>query len=183
MLLLTPFCACLVFELLVATACNRARQKPPSIQADAWQEFRGTWTAAGNRYAMQFGGERRASIADLQGSLMLEGASRPAVGFRAEAMVLHDSVTGIVGRAVWTDERGDQVYSELQGEGTATRNRIIGTFLGGTGKYSGVTGTYEFSWRFLMENEDGKVQGQSSGLKGRVKVEAQPAAPAAGTRP
>jgi len=158
-------------------ACDRAPQSPQSTaRGDEWHEFYGTWTAAGNRWTMQFGREQRASIANLEGSLILQGASRPAVGFRAEAMVLTDSVTGMVGRAVWTDERGDQVYSELRGEGTAAKNRIVGNFLGGTGKYTGVTGTYEFSWRFVIENEDGNVQGESTGLNGRVRVGAQPTA-------
>ena len=115
-------------------------------------------------------GDRRASIANFEGSLLLVGRSRPAVGFRSEAIVLNDSVTGMVGRAVWTDDHGDQAFSELRGEGTATGNKIVGTFIGGTGRYSGATGTYEFSWRFLLETEDGTVQGQSIGLKGRVRV-------------
>ena len=126
---------------------------------------------------MGLGNGRQASIANFDGSLLLAGPSRPAIGFRAEAIVLNDSLSGMVGRAVWTDERGDQAYSELRGSGTATSNKIVGTFLGGTGRYSGATGGYEFSWRFLLENEDGSVQGQSSGLKGRVLVGSQHAPP------
>lgn len=87
--------------------------------------------------------------------------------------MFNDSATGMVGRANWTDEHGDQVFSELRGEGTATNNKITGTFIGGTGRYSGVTGGYEFSWRFLLENEDGTVQGQSMGLLGRVRIDSQ----------
>ena len=111
---------------------------------------------------------------------MLTGPSRPAVGFRAEAIVFNDSVTGMVGRAVWTDERGDQVFSELQGETTATGNRLVGTFLGGSGRYAGATGSYEFSWRFLLEAEDGTLQGQSMGLTGRVRAATLPGAHSAG---
>jgi hypothetical protein len=96
--------------------------------------------------------------------------------------VLNDSATGMVGRAVWTDERGDQAYSELRGEGTATGNRIVGTFLGGTGRFDGVTGTYEFSWRFVLESEDGSVQGQSVGLKGRVRIGSSTATGAGGPK-
>lgn len=156
-------------SLLLMTACGPAPQSTSS-PADEWHEFEGTWTAAGSRYLMSLGADRRASNANLNGSLLLAGPSSPAVGFRAEAIVLNDSATGMVGRAVWTDERGDQVFSELKGEGTATHNRIVGTFLGGTGRYAGATGTYEFSWRFVLEGEDGIVQGQSIGLKGRVRV-------------
>lgn len=46
-------------------------------------------------------------------------------------------------------------------------NKIVGTLIGGTGRYPGATGTYEFSWRFVMEGEDGTVEGQSIGLQGR----------------
>ena len=71
---------------------------------------------------------------------------------------------------MWTDERGDQVFSELKGEGTAAENRISGTILGGTGRYAGAEGSYEFSWRFVLEAEDGSIQGSTVGLKGRVRA-------------
>ena len=165
---------------LLVSACGPT-PPPPEARADGeWHAFQGTWTATGSRHTIHLGSDRRSSIADLDGSLLLAGPARPAVGFRAEAIVLNDSATGMVGRSVWTDERGDQVYSELRGEGTATGNKIAGTFIGGTGRYSGATGTYEFSWRFVLESEDGTVQGQSVGLKGRVRVGAPPAAPGAG---
>jgi hypothetical protein len=157
--------------LLLLTACRRAPQSSESISAGGeWHEFQGTWTAAGSRQTMRLGVDRRVSIADLSGSLLLAGPSRPAVGFRAETMVFNDSATGTVGRAVWTDDRGGQVFSELHGEGTATGNKIVGTFVGGTGRYSGATGSYEFSWRFVLENEDGNTAGESLDLKGRVRV-------------
>jgi hypothetical protein len=156
---------------LVVSACGTAPQTSKAPPADGeWREFQGTWTAAGNRNTMRLGRDRRASISNVGGSLVLSGPSRPAQGFRADAFVFNDSVTGIVGRAVWTDEHGDQVYSELRGEGAAISNKIVGTFFGGTGNYAGATGTYEFSWRFQLETEDGTVQGQSIGLNGRVRV-------------
>jgi hypothetical protein len=178
--LLSAIRALATFALLMVTACGRAPRTESIPSGGEWLEFEGTWTAAGTRSTMRLGPQRSASIADLTGSLLLAGRSRPGVGFRAEAMVLNDSATGLVGRAVWTDERGDQAFSELRGQGTATDNRIVGTFVGGTGRYAGVTGSYEFSWRFLLESEDGIVQGQSSGLKGRVRVGSSNAPPGAG---
>jgi hypothetical protein len=166
-------------------ACVISAPSPTSAQGISaggeWREFRGTWTAVGKRQVIPLGADRRASIADFDGSLMLTGPSRPALGFRAEAIVLNDSVTGMVGRAVWTDERGDQVFSELRGETTATGNRLYGTFLGGSGRYEGATGSYEFSWRFLLEAEDGAVQGQSMDLKGQVRVSPPQSAPSSGS--
>ena len=172
--------AAALMALVALGACGPAPRSPDEMRRDgAWREFEGTWTAVGSRHGIDLGAERRASIASFEGSVLLSGASRPAIGFRAEAIVLNDSATGMVGRAVWTDERGDQAYSELKGEGTSTGNRIFGTFLGGTGRYRGVTGAYEFSWRFVLESEDGTLQGQSTGLKGRVRLEQPPGTPAA----
>lgn len=156
--------------VLVVAACGTMPQATSPLTGSEWHQFAGTWTAAGTRHSIQLGASREASTAQLTGSLLLAGPSKPAVGFRSEAIVFNDSATGMVGRAVWTDEHGDQVYSELKGEGTASNNRIVGTFVGGTGRYSGATGTYEFSWRFLLEGEDGTVQGQSIGLKGQVRA-------------
>jgi len=101
--------------------------------------------------------------------MLLSGKDRPGRGFRSQVLALSDSSTGLTGRSVWTDERGDLVFSELQGEGTAARNRITGTILGGTGRYAGATGSYEFSWRWVMEGEDGSIQGRAVELKGRVR--------------
>ena len=157
--------------LLFASGCGGASQKPvPPPAGGDWHEFEGTWTATGSRYTISLGVDRKASTSNFNGSLLLAGPSSPAIGFRADAIVLNDSISGMVGRAVWTDERGDQVFSELRGEGTGTHNKIFGTFLGGTGRYSGAVGQYEFSWRFVLEAEDGTVQGQSIGFKGRVHL-------------
>lgn len=156
--------------ILLLTTCGRTPDVASVQTGIDWHEFDGTWTAVGSRYMLQLGNDRQTSIASFQGTLLLAGPERPGVGFRAEAIVLNDSATGMVGRAVWTDEHGDHVWSELRGEGNRTRNKIVGTFVGGTGRYSGATGSYEFSWRFLLENEDGNVQGESIGLKGRVRV-------------
>ena len=111
--------------------------------------------------------------------MLLAGAGRPGVGFHAEVIALVDSATGLVGRGVWTDERGDQVFSELTGEGTKDNNHITGTILGGTGRYAGAVGTYAFSWQYVIESEDGAIQGRAVGLKGRVL----PAQPATGDAP
>lgn len=163
-------CASAIAMVIAASACTPSPQAPAaSAVGSEWREFEGTWTAAGSRQSIALGAERNASVSTLKGTLLLSGAARPAVGFRAEVVVFNDSSTGMMGRAVWTDERGDQAWSELRGEGTATGNRIVGTFVGGTGRYAGVTGGYEFSWRFVLETEDGTVQGQSVGLKGRVR--------------
>ena len=162
---------------LAGAACGPATEPAKPVAASSeWREFEGSWSAAGTRRIIPLGANRRGSIVDLRGTMLLSGPQRPGVGFRAEVIALVDSDTGLQGRSVWTDERGEQVFSELKGEGTATQNRIMGTILGGTGRYAGVTGTYEFSWQFVLEAEDGSIQGRATGLKGRVR----PGQPATG---
>jgi hypothetical protein len=164
-------CIALYLAMLVSVICVPSLAWTQTTSANGeWRDFEGIWTAVGKREVIPLGGDRQASITDFSGSLVLSGPSRPALGFRAEAIVLYDTLTGLVGRAVWTDERGDQVFSELRGETTASGNHPFGTLIGGSGRYAGATGSYEFSWRFLIETEDGLVQGQSVGLTGRVRA-------------
>ncbi len=171
--------AWLALALATAACAPPAEPPAPSASSDGWLSFEGTWSGAGTRTRLELGGDRKSALVDLRGTMLLAGAGRPGAGFRADVIALTDSATGLVGRSVWTDERGDRVFSELKGEGTAEKNRITGTFLGGTGRYAGVTGDYEFSWRFVMEGEDGSVQGRAAGLKGRFRV----ASGAPGARP
>jgi hypothetical protein len=159
-----------VLLAFAAAACDQAPPTAAANPAGDWQAFEGTWNAAGARRRISLGEGRVGSLIDLRGTMFLAGAGRPGAGFRSEVIALVDSGTGLVGRSVWTDERGDQVFSELKGEGTAARNRITGTFLGGTGRYAGATGSYEFSWQYVVESEDGSIQGRAVGLTGRVRT-------------
>lgn len=161
----------LITLTFAAVSCGPSAETAlPSAESGEWRELQGSWNAAGSRRSIPLGTGRRGSLIDLRGTLLLRGAGRPGVGFRSEVIALVDSETGLVGRSVWTDERGNQVFSALQGEGTAAKNRITGTILGGTGRYAGATGTYEFSWHFVIEAEDGSIQGSTDGLKGRVRL-------------
>ena len=171
-----PFLLGLAFA---AAACGPATESPrPAAAPGESLEFEGSWNAAGSRHTISLGEDRLGSIVDLKGTMLLAGPGRPGVGFQSEVIGLVDSATGFQGRSVWTDEHGDQVFSELRGEGTAARNHITGTVLSGTGRYAGVTGSYEFSWQWVMEGEEGAVHGRAVDLKGRV----QPG-PAAGGSP
>jgi hypothetical protein len=163
--------------LLLAAACGQSGGPATSTPlAGAWHAFEGTWTATGTRRTLHLGPDHRAAIFDLTGSMLLTGAQRPAVGFKAQAIGFSDSRAGMQGRCVWTDERGDMVYSELKGEAVGSGNHIAGTFIGGTGRYAGVTGDYSFQWQYVIDAEDGAVSGRVVDLKGRARL--GPAAPA-----
>jgi hypothetical protein len=168
--------------LLFTAACGQSGSPAAQPPLDgAWHAFEGTWTAAGTRQTLRLGPDHRAAIFDLTGSLLLTGAQRPAVGFKAQAIGFSDSRAGMQGRCVWTDERGDMVYSELKGEAVGSGNRIVGTFVGGTGRYAGVTGDYTFQWQYVVDTEDGAVSGRVVDLKGRVQFAQAAPAPAGGS--
>ena len=98
-------------------------------------------------------------------------------GFRAKAIGFSDNLVGMQGRCVWTDEHGDKVYSELKGGWVGTGNRIVGTFLGGTGRFGGISGEYLFQWEYVVESEDGAVSGRAVNLKGQARFGSAAAVP------
>lgn len=153
----------------IACGADKAREAPLPAGND-WHPFTGTWTASGTRHTLHLGGDRRASVIDVSGSMLLAGPGKPGRGFRADAIGFADDKEGFVGRAVWTDERGDQVFSEITGERVGGANHLTGTFTGGTGRYAGATGEYQFQWQYLIEAEEGVVQGRAVALTGRVRV-------------
>ena len=165
----------IAFALALA-ACGAPPEPGNVLAPDAWREFQGSLNATGKRHTIPLGGERHASLIDMSGTLLLSGPSRPNVGFRSQVIVLNDSETGLVGRSVWTDQNGDQVFSELEGQNVGAGSRISGKLVGGTGRYTGASGSYEFAWQYVLEGEDGSVQGRAVGLKGRVRIAPSPSA-------
>ena len=161
---------------LLTAGCQSSSPAPETLSAGEWHAFEGTWTAAGTRRTLHMGSEDRATIFDLSGSVLLSGAQRPAVGFIARAIGFSDSRAGMQGRCVWTDERGDMVYSELKGQAVGSGNHIEGTFVGGTGRYANVTGDYSFQWQYVIDTEDGDVSGRVVDFRGRARLGQAPAA-------
>jgi len=160
----------LIALLLLAAACNKTPEVQGGPAAGEWHRFDGTWTASGTRHPLRLGPDRQAWVSQLSGSVLLTGQAGMGVGFRAEVIGLADTRTGFVGRCVWTDERGDQIYSELNEDPHAGEISIIGTFVGGTGRWADVTGDYRFRWQYMIDGEDGAVTGRASGLQGRARI-------------
>jgi hypothetical protein len=184
-----PFALCgrqwvMLCALLLLAGCDQSKgSTSPAPAAGEWRTFEGTWTATGTRRTLHLGPDRRTAIFELTGSLLLTGAERPALGFKAETIGFSDSSDGMQGRCVWTDEHGEMVFSELKGEWVGSGNHISGTIVGGTGRYAGMTGEYTFQWQYVVDAEDGAVSGRVVDLKGRARL-GQPAptsAPATGS--
>jgi hypothetical protein len=159
-----------VLLVLLVAAAAPAGQEWQSSPA-AWRTFEGSWSASGQRQMLPMGGGRQAATLQLSGAIVLTSGEGLSHGFRGEFIGFDDGASLSVGRAVWTDEHGDRIFSELKGE-TVLREgrRITGTITGGTGRYAGLEGDYTFVWQFLVAGEGDTIQGRSVDLKGRVRV-------------
>jgi len=159
--------------LLCTGACSGPAIEPRTAMAPGESRtFEGSWTASGTRRTLELERGHKASIIDLTGSVLLTGERGLGVGFQGHAIGFSDSKTGGTGQAIWTDERGDKVFSQLRGEPIGTGTRVVGTITGGTGRYAGLTGEYELHWQYVIESDDGTVSGRAIGLKGRVTAPA-----------
>jgi hypothetical protein len=155
--------------LAAVVAAAGAWQAQPASTPDGWHTFDGAWNASGARQVLATELGHPAAILRLTGNVSVR-AGALGRGFRGEAIGYDDGRAGGVGRAVWTDARGDQIFSTLTGEPMTTGRRITGTITGGTGRYSGITGEYSFTWQYVVDAGGGEIQGHSTGLTGRYRI-------------
>ena len=136
--------------------------------------FAGSWSATGQEETLPTEGSRAASIVRLSGSLILTSGDGLSRGFRGEAIGFDDGAAIRLGRSVWTDDRGNRIFSELKGEALESGRRWIGTITGGSGRYADLSGEYELSWQYVIRTEDGAFQGRAADLKGRFRLGSTP---------
>jgi hypothetical protein len=165
------WCCFALFAVLFFTSCDRRPSLPEASSPGQVRDFTGTWTTTGSRQTMQLAPGHEATIFRFSGSLLLDGQQRLKAGFKADVIGFADSKTGMQGRCVWTDERDELLFSELHGKAINPDQLIEGRFIGGTGRYVGVTGEYSFKWQRLVDNEDGEVSGRVIDLKGWARLE------------
>jgi hypothetical protein len=156
-----------VLALMLMTAGTGAAVQDAA--AGGWRPFTGSWTARGQRLEIPTEGGRSAAIVRLSGAVVLARGAELGGGLLGEAIAFDDGQTISVGRAVWTDARGDRLFSELKGEPLATGRHVTGTITGGTGRFAGVVGDYELTWQYIARDVDDAVQGRAVDLRGRVR--------------
>ena len=159
--------------LVLWSACSGPARGPEvALAPGESRAFTGTWSASGSRNTLRLGPDHRASIVSLTGSLLLTGSRGLGIGFQAEIIGMSDNLTGGQGHCVWTDERGDQIFSELRGGPLGSGSAFVGTITGGTGRYAGLTGEYRFRWKYVIDTEDGVISGRTDDLVGRAQAPA-----------
>jgi hypothetical protein len=167
----TALVAMTTFAVALTTASGQPPAQAAGTPSDEWRSFVASWSASGRRHTLPTETGRPAAIVQLTGAVVLTTRAQGlSIGFHAEAIAFDDVGTISAGRAVWTDRRGDQVFSVIRGEPLASRRRVLGTITGGTGAYAGITGDYELTWQYVIETPSGEVQGRTVDLKGRFRL-------------
>ena len=145
-----------------------ARAEPP--KDEGWRPFTATWTLSGTRQLLPTGGGRDAAIVRLSGPLRVTSGEGLGRGFLGEVIGFDDGGTLIVGRVLLTDEKGDRIYCSLKAEPVGTGRTATGTIGGGTGRYAGLEGTFEFAWQYVVEAEPGEIGARIENIKGRTRL-------------
>ncbi|MCU0250283.1 MAG: hypothetical protein MUE61_08750 [Vicinamibacterales bacterium] len=148
-------------------AVGIAAQAPAS---DVWRSFEGTLSATGQRQSIATESGRPATTVQLSGPVAIAAGAGLSRAFRSEVVGFDDGAGLTVLRGVWTDDRGDRIFTRLKGETVASGRRIAGTITGGTGRYAGITGEYSFEWQYVVEAEAGTISGRAVGLRGRYRI-------------
>ena len=147
----------------------------PQQATTSGQVFQGTWSATGHRQMLKVDGGRSATTVQLSGAIAITTGTGLSRGFRGEVIGFDDGAGLVAGRVVWTDERGDQIYSGIFGDALVAASRVLrGTITGGTGRYAGMSGEYEFRWQHLVNVDDVVVSGRAVDLRGRVRMGGRP---------
>ena len=93
----------------------------------------------------------------------------PIRAFETDCVAFADDEMSL-GRCVWTGPLGDLVFVELRGTGLAGFGATRGKFVGGTGKYQGVEGGFQFDWNYSVSSgQDATFDGYSLEMRGHYR--------------
>lgn len=146
--------------------------------AEEWRPFSATWTLSGKRTVLATEGARGAAIVRASGSFVVTKGDVVGRGFLGELIGFDDGATLLVGRAVFTDERGERVFATVKAQPLATGRTATGTITGGTGRWAGLEGEFTFSWKSVVESDEDEVNAFTVNVAGRAR-KATPAPPKA----
>lgn len=137
--------------------------------AEEWRPFSATWALSGTRTSVPTEGARRAAVVHAAGSLVITKGETLGRGFLGELIGFDDGAYVLVGRAVFTDERGEKIFATLKAQPLATGRTASGTFTGGTGRWSGLEGDFTFAWKSVVESEGDEIHAFTVNVEGRAR--------------
>ncbi len=134
--------------------------------------FEAFWTVSGTVHILEFMDGGTVASGRLTGNVVLETSQGPIPSFDTDCVGFADDRTGSTGRCVWIGTSGDEIYVELKGSGMGGFGPTRGTFIGGTGRYEGITGGFQYEWSYSVgRGEDATLDGYTLRMAGRYSLE------------
>jgi hypothetical protein len=149
---------------------------PLIVQSNAAEsgEFNGSMIANGTRTNFPFADGRQVFTFKLAGHVNLQNLLDKKKDYWSECVGLADSVTGVVGRCVWKDLDGPEIYLTMQSDKLQQGSQVTGTIVGGTEKLAGISGELSFNWSSVINQTDAEgvvnVTGQTRDLGGKYRI-------------
>ena len=160
-----------VFAALVASAFLGAAPEAPGQQSasDGWRRFTATWTLKGQRQTLDTGAARSSAIVHLTGPLTLTSGKELGRGLLGEVIGFDDGAALLVGRAVFTNERGEKIFCYLRAEPIGESRKATATITGGTGRFAKLEGEFSFTWQYVVDSGGDEVDLRTVNVEGRTR--------------
>lgn len=159
----------IVYAILLLTSPLTTRSHAAESGA-----LKGSWIANGSRTTFDFGDGRQVFTFKLAGHVNLQTSLSKTKDYWSECIGLADSVTGIVGRCVWKDLAGPEIYLTIQSDKLQQGSLVSGTIVGGSGHLAGISGELSFNWSSVTTLAEAEgvvsVTGQTKNLSGTYRV-------------
>jgi len=137
-------------------------------------EFNGTMIANGTRTHFPFTIDRQVFTFKLSGHVNLQTSLSKQKDYWSECIGLADSVTGVIGRCIWKDLDGPEIYLTIQSDRLLQGSQVTGTIVGGSGKLAGISGELSFNWSSVITLTEAEgvvsVTGQTKNLSGSYRI-------------
>lgn len=135
-----------------------------------WTEREGTfladWDVTGTVHIIEMGDMGVMAAGGHTGTVTIQSSEGPVRAFETDCIAFADEQSS-GSRCVWTDPLGDQLFVSIQGTGLAGMGRSRGTFVGGTGRYEGIQGNFNFDWNYNVSGgQDATFDGYTLQMRG-----------------
>jgi len=136
--------------------------------------FTGFWTVSGSVHVLERGDRVVATAGRLTGKVVGNTSQGAIPAFDTDCVVFSDTRERGIARCVWTGATGDQIYVDVTSDGPAGFGRARGEFAGGTGRYDGMSGSFQFEWNYsLGRGADATLDGHTLQMSGRYRLRAR----------
>lgn len=134
--------------------------------------FEALWSLKGTAQELELGAGRKTSTFRHTGTITFRNAEGLVGTALASCLGLGDTAKGDLGRCVWVLEGGDRIYSELSGQLAPgpESGTVRGHFVGGTGRFHQISGSYELDWVVRLTGEPGAFRAQTVRMSGSWKA-------------